>query len=215
MKNTGKETFRKKTPEKRFPGRSAAPTCAAAPRDFCISLCAMLAEGLLLHHFGLQRHNSNVYFPALRHVLSVPPASRSPDRTESRLLRPFSTAVYILHPLCIIAVRGAAKFTGLTGLLIGNSIVHYLAVCLLSAAVSALCVFLFSALSEEKGASDTFRSERFRPASVRSGTPLSLRKFLPFPPFPACSRGQSLGGAGPGRSAAQRGIAPRSASGRL
>ena len=115
-----------------------------------ISLCAMLTEGLLLHHFGLQRHDSMyislpfVMFFLFRLLLGLRIAQRA-------VLRPFSTAVYILHPLCIIAVRGAAKFTGLTGLLIGNSIVHYLAVCLLSAAVSVLCVFLFLRFQKRKG----------------------------------------------------------------
>ena len=43
-----------------------------------------------------------------------------------------STWIYLLHPLCLILVRGGAKATGLAWLLIDQSLVRYVAVCLLS-----------------------------------------------------------------------------------
>ena len=41
--------------------------------------------------------------------------------------------MYVLHPWCIVLIRGGAGVVGLTGLLVDNCLVHYLAVVLLSA----------------------------------------------------------------------------------
>lgn len=46
----------------------------------------------------------------------------------------FSLLVYILHPVVIIAVRGASRFLGLWDVLVENSLGHYMAVCIGSAA---------------------------------------------------------------------------------
>ena len=48
-------------------------------------------------------------------------------------LRGWTAAVYVLHPWCIVLVRGGARVAGLTGLLVDNSLGHYAAVALLSA----------------------------------------------------------------------------------
>lgn len=52
--------------------------------------------------------------------------------------RPVSTWVYILHPAMIVVIRGAAEAVGLTAVLVDNSLVHYLAVCLLSFLAAAV-----------------------------------------------------------------------------
>ncbi len=52
-----------------------------------------------------------------------------------------STWIYLLHPAMVVVVRGGAKVTGLTGLLVENSLVHYLAVCLLSCLAAAVILW--------------------------------------------------------------------------
>ena len=48
-----------------------------------------------------------------------------------------STAVYILHPWCIVLVRGFAKLTGTQAVWIGNSLAHFLLTAALSLALAA------------------------------------------------------------------------------
>ena len=106
-----------------------------------VSLALMTAEAFLLRHFALQRHDSMYVFlvPAAyflyRLLLSL-------GLRPWKAARPLSTGIYVLHPLMIVGVRGAAKLTGLTGLLVGNSLIHYAAVCGASLAASACLVLL-------------------------------------------------------------------------
>ena len=62
------------------------------------------------------------------------------NRGECRKIRGFSAAMYVLHPLCIVLVRGAAKVLGLEEWLVGNSLLHFVAVLALSALLSAPCL---------------------------------------------------------------------------
>ena len=62
------------------------------------------------------------------------------NKGESRKVREFSTAMYVLHPLCIVLVRGAAKLLGLGEMLIENSVLHFIVVLALSALLSAPCL---------------------------------------------------------------------------
>lgn len=105
---------------------SAKPTVLCGC-GFAASLAAMTAEAFLLRQLGFQRHDSMYVFliPTLyflyRCLLAAPIPSRKSLRTVSAL-------IYILHPLVIVAVRGAAKVLHLGGLLVDNSLLHYLAV---------------------------------------------------------------------------------------
>lgn len=124
---------------------------------FFACLSVMTAEGLLLHHFDMQRHDSM--------YLSLPPcmyflfrwilAANCGNDTSlllstksllfrkalriTKTLRTISACIYLLHPLFIILVRGFAKVIGLESVLIDNSILHYIAVCL-STCAAALCL---------------------------------------------------------------------------
>ena len=69
----------------------------------------------------------------------------------------FSLLVYILHPAVIIAVRGAARALGLWGPLVENSLGHYIAVCLGSAAASAAILWLWERIKPRR-VSDTARA---------------------------------------------------------
>lgn len=48
--------------------------------------------------------------------------------------------MYVLHPLCIVLVRGAAKLLGLGEMLIENIVLHFIVVLALSALLSAPCL---------------------------------------------------------------------------
>ena len=89
---------------------------------FFISLGLLLAEALILHRHGFQRHDSMYVFllPAmyfLFHLILLWKGRRIP------LLRPASLVVYLIHPLVIAAVW---RFSS------QNSLFHFGLVCLLS-----------------------------------------------------------------------------------
>lgn len=89
---------------------------------FFISLGLLLAEALILHRHGFQRHDSMYVFllPAmyfLFHLVLLWKGRRIP------LLRPVSLVVYLIHPLVIAAVW---RFSS------QNSLFHFDLVCLLS-----------------------------------------------------------------------------------
>ena len=89
---------------------------------FLISLGLLLAEALILHRHGFQRHDSMYVFllPAmyfLFHLVLLWKGRRIP------LLRPASLVVYLIHPLVIAAVW---RFSS------QNSLFHFGLVCLLS-----------------------------------------------------------------------------------
>jgi len=104
---------------------------------FLIFFIAMIDEGLVLRSLGVQRHDSMYLF--------LPPCMFFLFQMVSHLklrpvkaLRTISAWIYILHPLCIILVRGGAKLLHLEGVFIDNSLVHYIAVCLLSGICSII-----------------------------------------------------------------------------
>lgn len=96
-----------------------------------VSLLLMLAEALLLRRSGWQRHDSMYVFLPLctvflfRLVLSF-------RGNKIPLLRPMAPVIYLIHPMMIVAVRGAARALHLQHLLVENSLVYFAAVCLLS-----------------------------------------------------------------------------------
>ena len=77
-----------------------------------------------------------VFLPAVMYFLFsllLAPRGEAPG-----WLSPFSMLVYVLHPWVIVLMRGAARQLGLWGLLVENSLGHYLAVCAGSAAAAAV-----------------------------------------------------------------------------
>lgn len=106
---------------------------------FFLSLAAMSAEGLWLHRMDVQRHDS-MYLALPLCIVCLFSLLLGGSKGESRKVREFSTAMYVLHPLCIVLVRGAAKLLGLGEMLIENSVLHFIVVLALSALLSALCL---------------------------------------------------------------------------
>lgn len=99
----------------------------------------MSAEGLWLHRMDVQRHDS-MYLALPLCIVCLFSLLLGGNKGESRKVREFSTAMYVLHPLCIVLVRGAAKLLGLGEMLIENSVLHFIVVLALSVLLSAPCL---------------------------------------------------------------------------
>ena len=105
----------------------------------------MTGEAFTLRHFALQRHDSMyLLLPVVMVFLYRLLLAWSPQAPA--FCRPVSTWVYILHPAMIVVIRGAAEAVGLTAVLVDNSLVHYLAVCLLSFLAAAVIAWALARL---------------------------------------------------------------------
>ena len=104
---------------------------------FLVSFGLMLAEALTLRHFHFQRHDSMYLFllPAAFFLFGWLLTFRG---RRMVFLRDSAMLIYLLHPMMIVVVRMAARLTGLWPLLVENSLVHYLAVCICTLLVSLL-----------------------------------------------------------------------------
>lgn len=109
---------------------------------FSVSLVIMLSEGLMLHAIGVQRHDSMyVFLPVCMYFLFS--AILHVQGRKVSGLRTVSLLVYIVHPMMIIVLRGTVKLLHMSNLLIENSLVNYMAVCLLSIAFSVFATKLW------------------------------------------------------------------------
>lgn len=104
-----------------------------------VSLAGLFAEGILLREAGWPRHDSMyvLLLPAVYFLLRISllvQVRGFPNAGE------LSQWIYIVHPAAIVAVRGAAEVAGMEILLVGDSLIHYIAVCLLSAFISAVAI---------------------------------------------------------------------------
>lgn len=104
-------------------------------RGLTVSLALMAGEAAFLKHFDLQRHDSMYLFllPCMYFLFQAVIRLKG---KRFAALRTVSLLIYIIHPMMIVAIRLAAKVLHLQKLLVDNSLVHYLAVCLVSAAFS-------------------------------------------------------------------------------
>lgn len=117
-------------------GVSAADSDVSCPTCFLqlgcfLSLLGIFIEGLLTYSLDLQRHNSMYLFliPAMYFLFQL---LLTVQGNAPAWIRKSSMWIYIIHPAVIVLLRGIAKKTNLTGLLIENTLVQYLSVCLLS-----------------------------------------------------------------------------------
>ncbi|MBB6690967.1 serine racemase VanT catalytic subunit [Cohnella xylanilytica] len=103
---------------------------------FLASLSLLVVEGIALRDAGWPRHDSMyvVLVPAVYYLFRLLLALGGAQRRQARQA---STWIYLLHPLAIVGVRGIAKATGLTSVLVRDSLVHYAAVALLSIGLAA------------------------------------------------------------------------------
>ncbi len=112
----------------RLPRRMAAA-------GFGLSFLALGLEAWTLHTLHWQRHDSMyVLLPVTMVFLFA--LLLSCNRGQRPVLRRVSVLMYVLHPWCIILVRGGAKAVGLTELLVDNALIHFIVVLALSALLS-------------------------------------------------------------------------------
>lgn len=102
---------------------------------FAVSLVGMLAEGFVSFHFEWQKHNS-MYFLLIPVMFFLFKLLILQQGKEIEIARDLSMYIYILHPLCIVLVRGIAGALKMTKLLVEQSLVHYFAVVVVSILLS-------------------------------------------------------------------------------
>lgn len=109
-----------------------------------ISLILMVIEGLILHNFKLQKHDS-MYFMLIPVMFFIFNMLLQINEENNKKLRSIATIIYIIHPMFIILIRGIAKVIHLENLMIENSIIHYLLVTISSVIFS----FIFITIMEK------------------------------------------------------------------
>ena len=106
-----------------------------------LSSLLMLLEGWVTYSLNLQKHNSMYLFllPVMYFLfqLLLNISGRVPA-----WIRGGSMMLYIIHPAVIIVVRGIAKVTRLTKILVDNTFIQYIFVCILSL-IAAFCIQVF------------------------------------------------------------------------
>ncbi len=124
---------------------------AAADKQYANKTCVtglsitavlLLAEGSLLNRQGIQRHDS-MYIMLLPVMFFLFHLLLNCKGKAKKQLRTLSMLIYIVHPLCIIVVRGFAKAVSLTSLLIDNSMIHFIAVLAASILCSVILISFF------------------------------------------------------------------------
>ncbi len=136
-------------------GRKEIPEKAFCVVGFAVSFLLLTAEAFILRHFDLQRHDS-MYIALIPVMVFFYQILLLGNKKPSVLLRKTAAWIYILHPAVIVAVRGAARVLHCTSLFVDNSLLHYIAVTLLS----VLAAFLIVVLSGSgKGSSGKKNSE--------------------------------------------------------
>ncbi len=119
-----------------------------------LSTALLFIEGILLHYFNIQRHDSMylmlvpcMYF--LFHLLL------QNNGKNNKYIRTISMLIYLVHPWMIVLIRGFAKVAHLQNILIDNSMIHYLAVGILSFAVAWFLVITWSTKKKIKPSKDS------------------------------------------------------------
>lgn len=116
---------------------------------FAVSFGLMFTEAVILHYYDLQRHDSMYLFllPCMFFLFHVLLHLRG---KRSRYIRTTALIVYIIHPMVIVGVRFVAGSLHIRSLLVDNSLIHFLAVCLVSVAFSIMTTEIWNRCSREK-----------------------------------------------------------------
>lgn len=127
------------------------PALRASAAGLAASLALLFGEAFGLRALGWPRHDSMylALLPCTCFLFACLAAARGPSLP---FLRKCSMLVYVLHPMMIVLVRGAAKLLRVQKWLVENSLVHFIAVAALSAAVSAALTAAEKALRQRIGA---------------------------------------------------------------
>lgn len=112
--------------------KQSKPCIKRSVPGFAAAFSLMLAEALALHRFALQRHDSMYVFlvPCVYCLLGMILHFKG---SRHKVLGGISMIIYIIHPLMIVVIRLFARLLHLQSLFIENSLIRYIAVCLISA----------------------------------------------------------------------------------
>lgn len=102
-----------------------------------VSGILLVTESLLTWKFELWRHSS-MYFSLLPLMLFLFQGLLSIRGKGGVWCRKISLWIYLLHPLCIVGIRGVAGVLSQEKIMVENTLVLYLEVCILSSAVAWL-----------------------------------------------------------------------------
>ncbi len=114
-----------------------------------VSFLMMTGEAFCLRHFEFQRHDS-MYLLLVSVMIFLYQSLLCLPARPQKLLRSAALWIYVLHPAFIVVVRGIAKVLKMTALLVDNSIIHYLAVTVLSLGAGFCLAILQSRLSRRR-----------------------------------------------------------------
>lgn len=120
---------------------------------FIVSFFFLLLEGLLLHRFSLQRHDSMyiMLVPVMFFLFEILIISSKMYRIPSnKMMRTLSMIVYVIHPYTIILLRGVAKVWKLEKLLIQNSLIHFIMVSITSIIASYFIIQVTNLISDRR-----------------------------------------------------------------
>ncbi|WP_097015698.1 serine racemase VanT catalytic subunit [Anaerocolumna aminovalerica] len=113
-----------------------------------ISNVLLMAEGLLLHNFNVQRHDS-MYIMLLPSMYFLFLILLQCNGNNIKELRTLSMVIYIIHPWMIVIVRLIAKILHLQNLLIYNNLLHFLSVSILSLLAGLIVIYFFTRLKQK------------------------------------------------------------------
>ena len=92
-----------------------------------IAMILMIIEGLILHHFKLQKHDS-MYIMLIPLMILLFNLIIKNKGENNKKIRNISTTIYIMHPIFIILIRGVARVIHLQNIMIENSLINYILV---------------------------------------------------------------------------------------
>lgn len=118
-------------------GQTASCSRRGSALGLAAGLSAMTAEAFWLRGLSVQRHDSMYLFLPVCMVFLFR-LLLSCNAGRDRAARDLSLLIYLLHPGCIVAVRGLAKLTDTRVWLVQNSLGHFVAVLILTLTAALL-----------------------------------------------------------------------------
>ena len=111
---------------------------------FIIFYIMMIIEGLILHNFNLQKHDSMyiMLLPTMYYLFSY----LVNFKTENKNYRNIATDIYIFHPLFIIVIRFIGKIFNIENIILYNNLIHYILV----VAISLIFAIIINKIKKKK-----------------------------------------------------------------
>ena len=140
--------------------------CSRAVRypGLILSLLLVLLESCVTDVYNLQRHSSMyLALPAVMYFLYQ--ILLEGTGNAPRFLRKGTAFLYVIHPIGIILVRGAAGMLGMEKILVENSLIHYVAVSAVSLAMMIYYLYFLKVMQylqrRQKGQKGTLMGGRY------------------------------------------------------